>query len=98
MAQPELFAMTCELWAPAGAPLLVLNSTRGSYATQRPLASVDVVRSLRLDRLNRKWMVRANMTFLDQISSNLYSLQVQSCDVESLNGVRSGMRWLLGEI
>jgi len=78
LAQAELFAMTCELWSPAQAPVLVLACRRNCTQDQA-LPSIEVARTLRLGRLNRKWMV-------------------QSAEVESLDGVRSGLRWLLNEM
>lgn len=77
-AQTELFAMSCELWSPNAAPLLIL-ACRRNCAPKEALSSMAVVRTLRLGRLNKKWMT-------------------QSAEVESLDGVRSGVRWLMGQL
>uniref|UniRef100_A0A914VTY9 F-box domain-containing protein n=1 Tax=Plectus sambesii TaxID=2011161 RepID=A0A914VTY9_9BILA len=57
MTQCELFAMMCELWAPSHVPLLILACCRGNEELVVP--TIDVVRALRLGRLNRKWLAQS---------------------------------------
>lgn len=97
MAQSELFAMLCERWAPTNIPLLVLACSCNHTGTSSSINSsnssaIDIVRSLRLGRLGRRWMVEFLIIYTNRIV-----LQTQCGDVETLTGIRNGFHWLLNE-